>query len=75
MVQAKKQVTDGSKQAEGYKEEDENSVTCESVEKQCHFFFMCNKFLQDVWLTCASQFCICVNTGLVLCTCVTNVFL
>ena len=26
VVQAKKQVTDGSKQAEGYKEEDENSV-------------------------------------------------
>jgi hypothetical protein len=26
VVPAKKQVTDGSKQAEGYKEEDENSV-------------------------------------------------
>jgi len=26
VVQTKKQVTDGNKQAEGYKEEDENSV-------------------------------------------------
>lgn len=55
VVQANKQVTDGSNQTEGYKEEDESSVAHESVR------LMYNKFLRDVWFTHASQFCMYVN--------------
>ena len=39
-MQAKKQVTDGSKQAEGYKEEVENSVAhVNQLESNACFFF------------------------------------
>ena len=43
-MQAKKQVTDGSKQAEGYKEEVENSVAhVNQLESNaCFFFFYFN---------------------------------
>ena len=50
----KKQVTDGSKQAEGYKEEDENSVAHVSHLKSNASLFSCKtSFFQAAWLTCA----------------------
>ena len=60
VVQAKKQVTAGIKQAEGYKEEVENSVThMNRLESNATLFSRVTSFFWDAWLTCAHTASVC----------------
>ena len=60
MVLGKKQVTDGSKQAEGYKEEVENFVArVNRLESNASLFSCITKFFQDAWLTCTHTTSLC----------------
>ena len=59
-MQEKKWVTDGNKQAEGYKEEDENSVAhVIQLEGNASLFSCITSFFQDAWLTRAHTTSVC----------------